>query len=65
MTFFQETSTQNLSDTVFKAITIFGAGIVLIIMGALFIQLIQSSMLSLKAFGFEFLYTNIWDPIRQ
>ncbi len=65
MTFFQETSTQNRSDTVFKSITIIGASIILLIMGALFVQLIISSGLSLKAFGFNFLITNVWDPIRE
>ena len=65
MTFFQETSTQNKSDNIFKTITIAGAGIILIIMAALFVRLIISSSLSLKAFGFHFLFSNVWDPIRQ
>lgn len=65
MPFFQETSTQNRSDTIFKTITIIGAGIILVIIAALFIQLINSSMLSIKAFGFEFLINNVWDPIRE
>ncbi len=65
MTFFKETSTQNPVDTVFKTITIVGAGIVLAIMAALFIQLVMSATLSIKTFGFKFLITNVWDPIRQ
>lgn len=65
MSFFQETSTQNRADTVFKTITILGAGLIFLVMAALFIQLVNSSLLSIKAFGWGFLFNNIWDPIRE
>ena len=65
MTFFQETSTQNRSDMIFKIITIFGAATILIIMAALFVQLVNSSALSLRIFGLNFFFENVWDPIRQ
>jgi len=62
---FKETSTQNKWDTFFKIITMIGAAVILIIMAALFVELLQSSELSIRKFGFKFLYSNIWDPIRQ
>ena len=65
MSFFQETSTQNRSDTIFKTITIVGAGIILALMAALFVQLVVGSGLSLKAFGLRFIISNVWDPVRQ
>jgi len=65
MKIFQEESTQNRSDAVFKLITLTGAVILLLIIVALFVQLIKSSGLSLKTFGWSFLWSNVWDPIRQ
>ncbi len=65
MNFLQETSTQNRSDTIFKIVTMMGAATVLLIMTVLFVQLVQSSWLSIEKFGFAFIYTNVWDPIRQ
>jgi len=65
MSWFQETSTQNRSDTVFKAITMGGATLILLIMLALFVQLINSSWMSIERFGLRFIYTNVWDPIHQ
>jgi len=65
MSLFQETSTQNRSDTVFKVITMGGAALILLIMVALLIQLFNSSWMSIERFGLRFIYTNIWDPIHQ
>jgi len=65
MALFQETSTQNRSDTVFKIITMSGAALILLLMAALFIQLFDSSWLSIRRFGLSFIYTNVWDPIRH
>ena len=65
MAFFQETSTQNRTDTFFKMVTILGATVILIIMTALFVQLIQNSMLSINKFGFGFIVDHVWDPIRE
>ncbi len=65
MTFFQERSTQNPSDNLFKIITMLAAGIILLILAALFVELISSSMLSIKTFGFNFLTRNVWNPIQE
>lgn len=65
MNIFKEASTQNRSDAIFKTVTLLGGSIILLLMGLIFIELIQGSILSLKEFGFKFIYTNIWDPIHK
>ena len=65
MRMFQEASTQNRSDTVFKIITMGGAALILLLMIGLIIQLFNSSWMSIERFGLRFLSTNVWDPIHQ
>ncbi|MGD9488924.1 MAG: phosphate ABC transporter permease subunit PstC [Calditrichaceae bacterium] len=62
---FQERSTQNRSDAIFKAITIIGAAFILLIMAAIFLQLLVNSWPSIQKFGAGFLYTNVWDPVKS
>lgn len=64
MKLFRETSTQNRTDGLFKFITLTGAAILLLIIAALFVQLVRSSGLALKTFGWAFIWSEEWDPIR-
>jgi phosphate transport system permease protein len=64
MKLFRETSTQNRTDGLFKFITLIGAAILLLIIAALFVQLIRSSELAFKTFGWSFIWSGEWNPIR-
>jgi phosphate transport system permease protein len=65
MELFTETSTQNKSDTFFKFITLLSAGIILVLMAAIFYELLVHSNLAIRKFGFGFFISNAWDPVRQ
>ena len=65
MELFTETSTQNKSDTVFKFITVLSAGLILVLMAAIFYELLIHSNLSIKKFGFGFFVSNVWNPVKQ
>ncbi|NOX88472.1 MAG: phosphate ABC transporter permease subunit PstC [Calditrichaeota bacterium] len=65
MRILQERSTQSRSDGFFRLLTLIGAGIILVLMALIVIELVLNSRLSIEKFGFRFLYTNIWDPVRQ
>jgi phosphate transport system permease protein len=62
---FTETSTQNRADSVFKFITFISAGTILILMAAIFYELIINSGLSIKKFGLGFFVSDAWNPVRQ
>ena len=54
---------KDTSDIIFKFfLGIFPCLIILIVLG-IFYQLVASSWLSIKHFGFKFLYTTTWDPV--
>lgn len=54
---------KDTSDNIFKIfLGIFPCLIILIVLG-IFYQLVSSSWLSIKQFGFKFLFTSTWDPV--
>jgi phosphate transport system permease protein len=65
MHFFQETSTQNRSDLIFKAITIAAAGTILFLMVAMVIELLMNSRDAIDTFGIGFLFSSEWDPVHE
>lgn len=54
-----------LHDHIFDGILIFFAAFVLCIIAALLITLITGSWESLRAFGFKFLISDDWDPVKE
>jgi phosphate transport system permease protein len=52
-----------LRDFVFHAMTLAAALGVLIMLGGVIISLIQGSLPSIKAFGFGFLFSAMWNPV--
>lgn len=58
-------SSGKLGDAVFKGVSYGFALSVILLMALLFIVLVKESWLSIKAFGFSFVYSSIWDPVAQ
>lgn len=58
-------SSGKLGDAVFKGVSYAFALSVILLMALLFIVLVKESWLSIKAFGFSFVYTSVWDPVAQ
>ncbi|CAG1064778.1 Phosphate transport system permease protein PstC [uncultured bacterium] len=58
-------SSGKLGDAVFKGVAYGFAFSVILLMALLFIVLVKESWLSIKAFGFSFVYSSIWDPVAQ
>ncbi len=58
-------SSGKLGDAVFKGVAYGFALSVILLMALLFIVLVKESWLSIKAFGFSFVYSSIWDPVAQ
>ncbi|OGQ53111.1 MAG: phosphate ABC transporter permease subunit PstC [Deltaproteobacteria bacterium RIFCSPLOWO2_02_FULL_53_8] len=54
-----------LGDALFKGSAFFFAVFVLVIMCLIFIVLLREAMPAIRAFGFDFLYTAEWDPVRS
>ncbi len=52
-------------DTLFRWLVAACAAVVLVLMAGIFIELIQNSQLSLKAFGFKFFISKVWNPVTQ
>lgn len=52
-----------VGDAVFKGIAYGFALSVVVLMALIFIVLVKESWLSIKAFGFSFIYTSVWDPV--
>jgi len=53
------------SDIVFRRLTFGSAVSVLVILGAVFVSLIDGSLPALRAFGFSFLVTESWNPVTE
>ncbi|HQR37927.1 MAG TPA: phosphate ABC transporter permease subunit PstC [Blastocatellia bacterium] len=53
----------NLPDTLFQGVTGLCACVVLLLIGAMFVEMIQNSVLSIQKFGFRFLSESTWDPV--
>ena len=52
-----------LGDSLFKWVSFFFAASVIALMVLIFVVLVKESWLSLKAFGFGFIYSSAWDPV--
>lgn len=52
-----------LGDSLFKGVSFFFAASVIALMVLIFVVLVKESWLSLKAFGFGFIYSSAWDPV--
>lgn len=52
-----------LGDSFFKGVSFFFAASVIALMVLIFVVLVKESWLSLKAFGFGFIYSSAWDPV--
>ena len=49
-------------DSIFGAMTLGSAVLVLVLLGGVIVSLIIGSVPAFKAFGFRFLYTEVWNP---
>ncbi|HBC87992.1 MAG TPA: phosphate ABC transporter permease subunit PstC [Lentisphaeria bacterium] len=50
-------------DRIFRTVTYCSAILIIIIMAALFIQLLYHSVPTIRRFGFEFFWSKQWDPV--
>jgi phosphate transport system permease protein len=55
----------NPGDLIFRVLTGFFAVTVVLVVAAMAVQMIQGSLLSLKEFGFRFVVSTDWDPVRD
>ena len=55
----------NKGDNAFRWLTAFCAVVVIIIISAIFIELVRHSSLTFEEFGFGFLFEDNWDPVSQ
>ncbi len=53
------------ADKLFRYAATSGASVLLIVMAALFFELAANSGLSIEKFGIGFIFTNVWDPIKE
>jgi phosphate transport system permease protein len=56
-------SSGKLADAIFKGVSYGFALSVILLMALIFIVLVKESWLSIKTFGFSFVYRSIWDPV--
>ncbi|MBL7685488.1 MAG: phosphate ABC transporter permease subunit PstC [Deltaproteobacteria bacterium] len=52
-------------EPLFKGLLVFFSGLILIILAAIFFEMIRSSSLSLKTFGLSFFSGKVWDPVQE
>lgn len=52
-------------DRWFHFLLLFFSSLVLLVILAIFFELFRSSALSLKTFGFRFLFEKVWDPVKE
>jgi phosphate transport system permease protein len=52
-------------DLIFQNVTLLAALTVLILLGGVFVALISGSLPAIKAFGFDFLTTQRWNPVTE
>jgi len=55
----------NLADRLFRTVTAGFAAIVVLILGAMAVQMTRASALSLDRFGFGFIVNSDWNPVRD
>ncbi len=58
-------SNQNLPDRIFKIMAALCAGVVIVLVTGILIELIAGSKLSLKEFGLGFIFSQKWNPVTQ
>ena len=56
---------QSILDKAFKSATAFFALLVLVILGGVFVSLVQGALPALGAFGFGFATTEVWNPVTE
>ena len=56
--------TGNMGDALFRGVLFCCALLLVLIVGAMFVEMVSNSRLSLDAFGFSFLTGRTWDPIQ-
>jgi len=59
----QKYNSARIGDAVFKGMAWSSAASVIALMALIFIVLLKESWLSIKAFGFGFLFSSTWDPV--
>ncbi|MBF0491827.1 MAG: phosphate ABC transporter permease subunit PstC [Deltaproteobacteria bacterium] len=58
--------TQGFSlDKAFQGLLVFISFVILLVLFAIVLELLRSSWLSLKTFGFSFLVSQVWDPVAE
>lgn len=65
MSLFKKSKSHKRGDTIFKLLSFLCAGIALLLIAGIFLELFQNSLLSIKKFGFGFLISKEWDPVTQ
>jgi phosphate transport system permease protein len=58
-------SARPIGDRVLHALTFASAVLVLVVLGGVFISLVQGSLPALRTFGFSFLFTESWNPVTE
>jgi phosphate transport system permease protein len=56
-------SRKDSDDVLFKRIMMSFSFIIILLIGAIIFELTSASFLSIKKYGFSFLYTSTWDPV--
>jgi phosphate transport system permease protein len=56
--------TGNTGDAVFRGLLFLSALLVVLIVSGMIIEMASNSTLSIREFGFKFLYSSTWDPIQ-
>lgn len=64
MRIFEREKADKIGDALFKGISYFFALSVIILMVLIFAVLLKESWLSIRTFGFKFLYSAAWDPVK-
>jgi phosphate transport system permease protein len=54
-----------IGDAVFRALTVLFALLVLLILGGVIAALIEGALPALRAFGFSFVVTEVWNPVTK
>lgn len=63
MGLFNKNGSTKAGDALFKGAAYFFALSVIVLMALIFVVLFKESWLSIKTFGFKFLYSSDWDPV--
>ncbi len=58
-------SRQRIADMVFRGTTRFFAAAVLLLLGAVMVSLLIGALPAFNAFGFGFLFSSVWNPVRE